>query len=87
MKANQGAILLAMARAGMSQTDISRRGGVGLTSVKRALHGYNVAPRTVGGIAWALGVDPSEILTKKTRPPRLAPETSAKENQYGLSIG
>lgn len=68
MKANQGAILLAMARAGMSQTDISRRGGVGLTSVKRALHGYNVAPRTVGGIAWALGVDPSEILDKENAP-------------------
>ena len=52
---------MAMARAGMSQTDISRRGGVSLKSVKRALNGYNVSPRTVGGIAWALGVDPSEI--------------------------
>lgn len=68
MKANQGAILLAMARAGMSQTDISRRGGVSLKSVKRALHGYNVTPRTVGGIAWALGVDPSEILDKENAP-------------------
>lgn len=68
MKANQGAILLAMARAGMSQTDISRRGGVSLKSVKRALNGYNVTPRTVGGIAWALGVDPSEILDKENAP-------------------
>ena len=68
MKVNQGAMLLAMARAGMSQTDISRRGGVGLTSVKRALRGYNVTPRTVGGIAWALGVDPPEILDKENAP-------------------
>lgn len=68
MKVNQEAMLLAMARAGMSQADIARNGGVGYTTVKRALHGYNVAPRTVGGIAWALGVDPSEILDKENAP-------------------
>lgn len=68
MKVNQEDMLLAMARAGMSQTDISRRGGVSLKSVKRALHGYNVTPRTVGGIAWALGVDPAEILEKENAP-------------------
>ena len=68
MKVNQGTTLLAMARAGMSQTDISRRGGVSLKSVKRALNAYNVTPRTLGGIAWALGVDPSEILDKENAP-------------------
>lgn len=54
---------LAMARLGLNRSDLSRKLGVAaLTASQYFKPGRDLSPKTVGKIAKALEVDPSEII-------------------------
>lgn len=61
MKLDREKIMLARARACMSQKDIINA-GISVGTLYRALSGKNLRPSTAGKIARALGVDVSEII-------------------------
>ena len=62
MKVNRKAADVAMARACMTAADVARKASVPEQTVKNALYGRTVRPRTAGLIARALGVDVAEII-------------------------
>lgn len=54
---------LAMARLGLNRLDLSRKLGVAATNASQYLKpGRDLHPKTVGKIAKALEIDPSEII-------------------------
>lgn len=62
MRANRKKIRLVMARACMSNGEISEAAGLPKQTVNNVLYGRNVRPCTLGKVAKALGVDVTEIL-------------------------
>ena len=62
MKANREKIRVAMARACMSNGEISEAAGMPKQTVKNVLYGRSVKPCTLGKVARALDVDVTEIL-------------------------
>ena len=65
MKVNRKRLELAMARACMNTADLVSASGLPGTTVQNAIVGKGVRPGTLGRIAKALGVDPTEILEKE----------------------
>ncbi len=65
MKANRNKLQLAMARACMNPSDLIIAAMMPEPTVKNVLTGRNVRPATLGRIAKALNVDPSEILEQE----------------------
>lgn len=65
MKVNRKRLELAMARACMNTADLVSASGLPSTTVQNAIVGKGVRPGTLGRIAKALGVDPTEIMEKE----------------------
>ena len=65
MKANKNKLRLAMARACMNPQDLAKAAEMPPQTVNGVLRGRSVRPATLGRIAKALGVDPTEILEKE----------------------
>ena len=65
MKANREKLRLAMARACMNPQDLAKAAEMPPQTVNGVLRGRSVRPATIGRIAKALGVDPTEILEKE----------------------
>lgn len=65
MKADRKKIELAMARACMNTADLSAAAGIPGSTVRSAISGKGIRPRTLGRIARALGVDPAEIIKEE----------------------
>lgn len=54
---------LAMARLGLNRLDLSRKSGVAAVAVSQYFKpGRDLHPKTIGKIAKALEIDPSEII-------------------------
>lgn len=62
MKANPCALKIAMARACMNTEDLAMTAEMPRPTVNKVLSGRSVLPRTLGKVAWALGVDVTEIM-------------------------
>lgn len=62
MKVNRAKLELAMARACVRSNDLPGKADLPRPTVQNAIVGRSVRPVTVGKIAKALGVDPSEII-------------------------
>lgn len=62
MKADTSKLRLAMARACMNPQDLAKAAEMPPQTVNGVLRGRSIRPATLGRIAKALGVDPSEIL-------------------------
>ena len=65
MKANKNKLRLAMARACINPQDLAKAAEMPPQTVNGVLRGRSVRPATLGRIAKALGVDPTEILEKE----------------------
>ncbi len=65
MKVNRKRLELAMARTCMNTADLVAASGLPGTTVQNAIVGKGVRPGTLGRIAKALGVDPTEIMEKE----------------------
>lgn len=65
MKANRQKLELAMARACMNSADLPTATGLPRPTVQNLIVGKSVRPGTLGRVAKALGVDPTEILEKE----------------------
>ena len=65
MKADKQKTKIAMARACMSNGEISEAAGLPKQTVKNVLYGRSVKPCTLGKVARALGVDVAEIIAKE----------------------
>lgn len=65
MKADKQKTKMAMARACMSNGEISEAAGLPKQTVKNVLYGRSVKPCTLGKVARALGVDVAEIIAKE----------------------
>lgn len=62
MKINRDKLELAMARACVGSAELTTAAQLPRPTVNNAIVGKSVRPSTVGKIARALGVDPTEIL-------------------------
>lgn len=62
MRANQKTMMLSMARACMTVTDLSKAANLGMNATLKTLSGKDVRPDTLGKIARALGLDVTELL-------------------------
>ena len=62
MKANSGALKIAMARACMNTEDLVKAAEMPRPTVNKVITGRSVRPGTLGRIARALGVDVTDIL-------------------------
>lgn len=62
MKANREKIQLAMLRACMNMTDIAKKAETTSYTVRNVVYGRSVSIKSLGRVAKALGVDPSEIM-------------------------
>lgn len=65
MKADKKKLELAMARACMNPGDLAKAAGLPRPTLNGFLRGRNVLPATLGSVAKALGVDPSELIAKE----------------------
>ena len=65
MKADKKKLELEMARACMNPGDLAKAAGVPRTTLNNFLRGNNPRPATLGRVAKALGVDPSELIAKE----------------------
>ena len=65
MKADISKLRLAMARACMNPQDLAKAAEMPPQTVNGVLRGRSVRPATLGRIAKALGVDPSELLKEE----------------------
>lgn len=65
MIADTNKLRLAMARACMNPQDLAKAAEMPPQTVNGVLRGRSVRPATLGRIAKALGVDPTEILKKE----------------------
>ena len=61
MEINVSQVYMIMARKNMSQSDIARKSGISRQYISTVLIRKSSTPRTLGKIAIALGVLPSEI--------------------------
>ena len=62
MKVNSTKLRLAMARKCMNTADLSAQAEMPIQTINGVLRGRSIRPATLGRIAMALGVDPSELL-------------------------
>lgn len=62
MKANREKVMIAMARARINASDLAASCSVARSSINNAIAGRSVRPATMGRIAYALGVDVTEIM-------------------------
>lgn len=62
MKVSREKLKLAMARACMNTADLADAAGLPRPTVNNVVVGKSVRPGTLGRIARALGVDPTDIL-------------------------
>lgn len=65
MKLSKQKLEYAMALSCMNAYDVADKAGINYQTVRKALVGNQVKPRTVGQIAKALNIDPSEIIAKE----------------------
>lgn len=65
MKVDRRKLELAMARACMNSADLPAATGLPRSTVQNAIVGKGVRPGTLGRIAKALGVDPTEIISEE----------------------
>lgn len=65
MKANRPKLTLAMSRALMNPQDLAKAAGLPPQTVNGVIRGRGVRPATLGKVAKALGVDPSEIIEQE----------------------
>lgn len=65
MKINRKKLELAMARSCMDSSDLSIVSGLPSATVKNAITGKGIRPSTMGKIAKALNVDPSELIEQE----------------------
>ena len=65
MKADRKKLELAMARACMDTRDLAEAAQLPRPTLNNAIVGKGVRPSTLGRIAKALGVDPTEIMEVK----------------------
>lgn len=65
MKISHEKTSLAMARACMNMSDVAEKAGMSFATVKNAVYGRAIRPRTAGLIARALGVDVTEIIEQE----------------------
>lgn len=64
MKADRTKLELALARACMTPESLTAAAGMPRPTVNNVISGRNVRPATLGRIAKALGVDPTELLVE-----------------------
>lgn len=62
MKVNRIKLEIAMARACMNSAELPSASGLPRPTVQNAVVGKSVRPATLGKIAKALGVDPTDII-------------------------
>lgn len=62
MKANKEKLTIAMARACMNTENLTEAAQMPRPTVNNVITGRNVSPKTLGKIAYALGVDVLEII-------------------------
>lgn len=62
MKTNNMKMQIALARAKMSSSDLSKATGISRASIGRMITGAECKPYNVGIVAEALGVDVTEII-------------------------
>lgn len=63
IKINHNKFLLALAKAGMTTTDLSAKSGVGRSTISKILHAdIRVKPAIVGKLAKALNIDVEQII-------------------------
>lgn len=65
MKPNKDVILLYMARKGLSRQDIIDASDLPPRTLADVMAGKSTRPKTLGKVAKALGVDPSELLVRE----------------------
>ena len=65
MRANYKRVQLAMMRACIDPKQLQRTAGISYPAVKRVMNAEPVKLSTLGKVAKALGVDPSEIVEKE----------------------
>lgn len=65
MKAKTTAIFIALARQCMDLKTLSAKTGICYPAIRRAASGANVQITTIGRIAQALNIDPSEIISEQ----------------------
>lgn len=65
MRVDRKKIELLMAKDCLSTTDVADKAMVTSQTVRRAISGNQIKPKTVGKIAKALGVDVTEILLEE----------------------
>lgn len=65
MRPNKNAILLYMARRGMTQQELARASKVPQRTLNDVMAGKSVRPKTLGKVANALRVDPAELLLEE----------------------
>lgn len=65
MKVNSTKLRLAMARKCMNTADLSEKAEMPIQTINGVLRGRSIRPATLGRIAKALGVDPSELLKEE----------------------
>jgi hypothetical protein len=66
IKANRQKVQLAMARACLGIPELEAATQIPVPTIKNVLSGRGVRPATLGKVAAALGVDPTEILEEAT---------------------
>lgn len=54
-------------RAGLTQLEVSIRTGLGMSTVAMADRGARISPKTARKLAAVLGIDPLDLLPKKTK--------------------
>jgi len=65
LKVSKVALELAMIRACMNPKEVSVKAGISYPAFVRARNQENVKPATIGRIANALGINPTEIIKKE----------------------
>lgn len=69
MIADRDKLVLAMARACMNTQDLAKAADMPVQTINRVLLGRGSRPATIGRIARALSVDPTDILSSKNAVP------------------
>lgn len=65
MRADKEKLFFAMARACIDTGDLAKKAGIPRPTLNNVISGRSVRPGTLGRVARALGVDPSEIIAKE----------------------
>lgn len=66
MKVNAKQMRILMCEKVMSRKDLAKASGVNTATISNVMHGESATTKTIGKLAKALGVDPTEIIDMDT---------------------